>query len=77
MKAGFGQPTSQRFVVDAIAARCTEVETGARNVDHIINGSLLPDVSRQILAQMGSTALPGTLRIGLGDDGRFTCTFAE
>jgi type VI secretion system protein VasG len=28
------------------------VESGARNVDHIINGTLLPDVSRQVLARM-------------------------
>jgi type VI secretion system protein VasG len=39
-------------VMATIASRCKEVESGARNVDHIINGTLLPDVSRQVLARM-------------------------
>jgi len=29
-------------VVEEIAKRCTEVETGARNIDHIVNATLLP-----------------------------------
>jgi type VI secretion system protein VasG len=43
-------------IVDAIAARCTEVESGARNVDHILTNTLLPDMSREILACMASGA---------------------
>src|SRR5262249_36589300 len=30
-------------LVAAIAGRCKEVESGARNVDHIISGTLLPE----------------------------------
>jgi type VI secretion system protein VasG len=41
-------------LVAAIAKRCTEVETGARNVDHILAGTLLPEVSAEILARMVS-----------------------
>src|SRR5262249_31494681 len=33
------------LVADTIAQRCTEVETGARNVDHILRRSLLPEIS--------------------------------
>ena len=40
-------------VVDQIATRCTEVETGARNIDHIMNGTILPQMSREILGRMG------------------------
>jgi type VI secretion system protein VasG len=29
-------------VVDAIAARCTEVESGARNIDNILTNTVLP-----------------------------------
>ena len=29
-----------------MAARCTEVESGARNVDNILTNTLLPDISR-------------------------------
>ena len=39
-------------VVGAIASRCKEVESGARNVDQIITGTLLPELSKHILGQM-------------------------
>ena len=32
-------------LVDAVLARCTEVDSGARNVDHILNGTLLPEIA--------------------------------
>jgi type VI secretion system protein VasG len=62
-------------VVAAIAARCTEVETGARNVDHIIRGSLLPRMSRQLLERMGAGPMPATLRVTLSSDGQFDLVF--
>jgi type VI secretion system protein VasG len=36
-------------VVDVIVARCKEVESGARNVDHILTGTLLPEISVTML----------------------------
>jgi type VI secretion system protein VasG len=33
-------------LIDAVAARCTEVESGARNVDNILTNTMLPTVSR-------------------------------
>ncbi len=39
-------------VIDAIAARCTEVDTGARNVDKILNKTLLPELSSEFLQSM-------------------------
>jgi type VI secretion system protein VasG len=39
-------------LVHAIASRCTEVESGARNVDHILTRTLLPEVSREFLTRM-------------------------
>lgn len=39
-------------VVAAIAARCTEVDSGARNVDHILTHTLLPKLSEQLLGCM-------------------------
>jgi len=64
-------------VVDQIAARCTEVETGARNIDHIMQGTLLPRISTEILQQMTIGPLPDKLMVGIGDDGNFTFTFPE
>jgi type VI secretion system protein VasG len=39
-------------LVEAVRARCTEVDSGARNVDHILNGTLLPAVAATVLARM-------------------------
>jgi len=36
-------------LIEAVAARCTEVESGARNVDNILTNTLLPDISRTLL----------------------------
>jgi type VI secretion system protein VasG len=44
--------TYSQELVSSIIARCTEVESGARNVDHILTGTLLPEVSTEILSRM-------------------------
>ena len=41
-------------LVSMIVGRCTEVESGARNVDHILTGTLLPEVSTEMLSRMMS-----------------------
>jgi len=64
-------------VVEQIVRRCTEVETGARNVDHILQGTLLPKISTEILERIGSGPLPDKLRITLDTDGGFKLAFGE
>ena len=64
-------------VVDQIAQRCTEVETGARNVDHIINRTLLPQISTELLEQMSEEWRPDTLNVGISEAGDFAITFRE
>jgi type VI secretion system protein VasG len=39
-------------LVDAVLARCTEVDSGARNVDHILNGTLLPELAQHVLGRI-------------------------
>jgi len=39
-------------LIEAVIKRCTEVETGARNVDHILTGTLLPEISQELLGRM-------------------------
>ena len=39
-------------LVDAVHARCTEVDSGARNVDHILNGTLLPELAQHVLGHI-------------------------
>lgn len=63
-------------VVDQIAARCTEVETGARNIDHIMNGTVLPRMSQEILTCMSKESLPSTVNLDIDDGGDFAISFA-
>jgi len=62
-------------VVDQIAARCTEVETGARNIDYIMNGTIMPRMSQEILARMGEGAMPSEVHLDLAEDGSFKIEF--
>lgn len=64
-------------VIDAIAERCTEVETGARNVDHIISGTLLPKISNEILQQMSTGSMPDKITVKLDDKGEFAFEFSR
>ncbi len=40
-----------RSLVETVAQRCTEVESGARNVDNILSNTMLPELSREILSR--------------------------
>ncbi|MGL1932066.1 MAG: type VI secretion system ATPase TssH [Desulfotalea sp.] len=64
-------------VVDQIAARCTEVETGARNIESILNGNVLPEMSKKILAQMTSGDMPKSVHLSVAEDGSFNMDFEE
>ncbi len=56
-------------LVDAIADRCTEVESGARNVDNILTNSLMPEISRMILESVAEGVKPSAVRVSVGEGG--------
>lgn len=58
-----------------IAERCTVEETGARNIDHIIQADLLPGVSTEILERMARDEPIHAIRIDLDADDRLTHEF--
>ncbi len=60
-------------VKEAIAARCREVESGARNIDHILRGTVLPLVSSEILRRMAVGEPLERLELGLAADGEIVC----
>jgi len=62
-------------VVDRVAARCQAVEAGAREIDAILNGSVLPELSREILARMGGGGFPAAARLRLDEGGGFQFEF--
>ena len=58
-------------LVDEVAKRCTEVESGARNVDNILTNTLLPDISRQLLSSMAAGEAMSRINVSIGTDGAF------
>ena len=58
-------------LVDTIAERCTEVDTGARNVDHILNGTLLPEMSSEFLARMAEGLPIASVEVSADGEGAF------
>ncbi|MEM8712776.1 MAG: type VI secretion system ATPase TssH, partial [Planctomycetota bacterium] len=63
-------------VIDSIVEQCAQVDTGARNIDHILRGSLMPQLSTEILTRM-ATGLPETCVIGFDETEGFTFAFGE
>jgi type VI secretion system protein VasG len=59
------QFTYDPALVEEVARRCTEVESGARNVDHILTRTLLPEISREFLARMASGEPISRVRVGV------------
>jgi len=63
-------------LVDAIKARCTEVDSGARNVEHILTRTVLPEVSREVLARMAVDQPISTVHITADAAGAFQYSVA-
>jgi type VI secretion system protein VasG len=63
------QLTYNDKVADAVAARCTEVDSGARNVDHILTDTLLPELSRRILERMAEEIQIDAIHLTAGPEG--------
>jgi type VI secretion system protein VasG len=64
-------------MVETIARRCTEVDTGARNIDHILRATLLPQLSVAVLEKMSEGALPKRLHLGVDSSSNFTINFSD
>jgi len=64
-------------VADQITDRCTEVETGARNIDFILSGNILPRMSQEILAHMSEGGMPTRVDLDMDADGEFKMAFSS
>ena len=58
-------------LIKAIAARCTEVDSGARNIDNILSRTLMPELAQRVLERMAQDSPIERLTIELGSDGDF------
>jgi type VI secretion system protein VasG len=63
--------TYDEALIEAILARCTEVDSGARNVDHILNGTLLPEIAESVLAKMAVGTEISNIHITANKAGQF------
>ena len=63
--------TYSEDLVNEVAKRCTEVESGARNVDHILTGTLLPAISSELLARMAEGLKLTNVNVGVDEKGGF------
>lgn len=61
----------------AIASRCTQAETGARNIDYIINGNLMPVLSERLLTALSSGQDVARITITLEEDGSMDFEFSS
>ncbi|MBT0963768.1 type VI secretion system ATPase TssH [Denitromonas iodatirespirans] len=67
-KADFGWDGK---LVDTVLARCTEVDSGARNVDHILNGTLLPEMAEAVLSRMADGEAIARIKVSATRGGDF------
>ncbi len=63
--------TYDTSVVESIASRCTEVESGARNIDHVLNGTLLPEMAAEFLSHMADGKAVRRVAVSIAGDGNF------
>ncbi len=61
-------------LVGAVLERCTEVDSGARNVDNILNGTLLPEIAGAVLARMADGGALTRIKVGATRAGKFKYT---
>ena len=58
-------------VVKHVVSRCTEVESGARNVDLILSGTMLPQLSAEFLSRMSAGEPVKNVKVSVDDSGAF------
>ena len=66
--------TYDQSVVDLVASRCNEPESGGRMIDAILTNTLLPDISGALLTRMLNGEPVLRVHVGTMDSG-FTYAF--
>ena len=66
----------EESVYDNIASKCTQIDVGARNIDHILDQQVLPELSKRMLEAMTGDTMPKSITMGCSEAGVYTYTFA-
>ncbi len=61
-------------VINHIVSRCTEVDSGARNIHNILNNTLLPELSVHFLERMASEEPMAEAIVDIDEEDNFTYT---
>lgn len=64
-------------LISMIAARCTEVTSGARNIEHLLTDTVLPVLSVEILERMANEQSFSKVQITCDAEGFLSCEFSE
>ena len=64
--------TYDESLLATITSRCKEVESGARNVDHILTGTMLPQMASEILNRTVEGQAIHKVHVSGNPDGGFT-----
>lgn len=62
-------------VIDEIVDRCSRAETGARNIDAIMDKSISPSIATELLGYMAKGESPSKLKVGRNAKGEFSYKF--
>ncbi|MYM98948.1 type VI secretion system ATPase TssH [Duganella vulcania] len=82
LAARFASNHNARFtwddrVTEVITARCTEVDSGARNIDFILTQTVLPLLSSLVLERMSMLKPFTAIHMSVGDDEQFAYAFRD
>jgi len=65
------ETTFDEDLIEELASRCTEAETGARNVDHILRSTLTPMIARELLERMAVGEEPAGVEVSIAPSGEW------
>jgi type VI secretion system protein VasG len=82
LAARFAENHNARFtwddrVTEVVTARCTEVDSGARNIDFILTQTVLPLLSSLVLERMSELKPFTAIHMSVGTDDHFAYTFRD
>lgn len=63
--------TWDKGVISWLVSRCTETDTGARNIDYVLAGSVLPALAKNILRHMADELPPRSVSLEVEDNELF------
>jgi type VI secretion system protein VasG len=63
-------------IIEEIVESCTRAETGARNIDAIVDRKLAPEISAQLLGFMAEGKSPSKLSVSSSEEGSFKYNFS-